>query len=380
MKTLRERYAAAREAAHDIVNSAKAEDRPLTDDERAKFDEIVAEANELKAKVERADADERALADLDEIAKDPTIEGKTIGEKLVNSPQYQAMIESYNGAQIPQGTRVQMGAVNVGSVKAALLEDPGFTAPSHRVAPATLDIIDLLQAITVIENSPPVIKTFTGVFTSAADDVAEGGTKPEASLVWTPTTLTLGTVAHHLPITNQALGHNPTLRARVDAHLVNGVRAKLQAKVATALAGAAGIQTQAFDTDLVTTLRRAVTKAQNGGAELGAGPTSILISANDAETLDLEQISNVVLSPGQTPAQATGIWRSPLVVSPSIPDGFAYVGDLKQVELHTGDGISVTTGWIDQQFIENSLTILAETEAVAGVFAAGALVKADLTA
>ena len=64
----------------------------------------------------------------------------------------------------------------------------------------------------------------------------------------------------------------------------------------------------------------------------------------------------------------------------SLPSGYAYVGDLKQIELYTAGGINVMTGWIDDQFVKNSLTILGETESEGNVFNAPLLVKADVTA
>lgn len=383
MKTLTDQIVAARQAAAEIHDTAKAEDRPLTDAERAEFDRLVAEASDLKARHEQAVADRDALRDLEQIAE-PTQAGggrpMSMGERFVNSDAYQQMLASYGG-RIPEGTRVQMGAVDVGSIVNAVLEDPAFTPALHRIAPASLSIVDLFAAITVIDNAPQLVKTFTATFTNVAADVAESAAKPEATLVYADVDLVLKTIAQHIPVTNQALGHNPTLRNRIDVHLVNGIRARMQAKVATVLSGASGIQTQAFSTDLRTTIRRAITKAQNAAAQLGAGMPSILISANDAETLDLEALAvATTMMEGTGPAQTERLWRTPLIVSPSIADGFAYVGDLKQVELYVGGPITVTTGWIDDQFIKNQLTLLAETEAEAGVLTAPALVKADLTA
>lgn len=302
----------------------------------------------------------------------------TPGEAFAKSPEYEALLKSHpNG--LPTGVPVPMSAVNVGGVK-ALLTNPGLQEPRHVVATPGLSITGLTEAITVIDDAPETIKVFRAAFTSAAGNVAEGALKPEASLTWTPETLNLGTVAHHIPVTVQSLSHNAIMRGLVDTFLVNGVRAKVETDVATTLAGTAGLGVQAFDTDLRTTLRKAITKAQNAGAQVGSVPTGILISANDAETLDLEQLANLVLAPGQTPAQASGIWRTPLVVSPQIEDGFAYVGDLRQVFLYTAGAVKVMTGWINAQFVENELTILAETEAVSTVLVAPAIVKADLTA
>ena len=61
-------------------------------------------------------------------------------------------------------------------------------------------------------------------------------------------------------------------------------------------------------------------------------------------------------------------------------DGFAYVGDLKQVVWYTSGDVNVSVGTTGTQFIENERTILAETEGITGVVGAAAIIKADLTA
>ncbi|WP_030526613.1 phage major capsid protein [Phycicoccus jejuensis] len=385
MATILERYAAAKQAATELHNKAKTEDRPLTDDERAKFDELVAEASDLKAQHERAAADRAALADLSDLGDAPSAgadePGKakgSLGEQFVNSAAYKRMLASYNG-QIPSNQRVQMDAARL-DIQNALVTDPGLANPAVRVAPLELAVFDLFDAITVINDSPQAVKTFTSTWTDAAEIVAEGALKPEATLVWDPVDFTLKTIAQHVPVTNQALGHNPTLRSRIDTYLVNGIRAKMQARVAAALAAATGVQVQAFNTDLRTTMRKAITKAQYAQAQLGGGPIGTLVSAADAETLDLEAMAAAFTAAGEGPKQLQSAWRTPLVVSAAIPSGFSYTGDLKQIELYVSGGINVMTGWVNDQFIRNSLTILGETEAEANVFNASLLVKTDLTA
>ena len=385
MATILERYTAAKQAATELHNKAKSEDRPLTDDERTKFDELVAEAADLKGQHERAAADRAALADLSDLGDAP--EGAdpeaarpkgSLGEQFVNSPEYKRMLASYGG-KVPANQRVQMDSATL-DIKNALVTDPGLSNPAVRVAPLELAVFDLFDAVTVINDSPQAVKTFTSTWTDAADVVDEGALKPEASLVWDPVEFTLKTIAQHVPVTNQALGHNPTLRSRIDTYLVNGVRAKVQARVAAALAAATGVQTQAFDTDLRTTMRKAITKAQIAQAQLGGGPIGTLISATDAETLDLEAMAAAFTAAGEGPKQLQSAWRTPLVVSAAIPAGFSYTGDLKQIEVYLSGGINVMTGWVNDQFIRNSLTILGETEAEANVFNASLLVKTDLTA
>lgn len=388
MPTILERYTAAKQAATELHNKAKTEDRPLTDDERVQFDALVAEAGDLKAKHERSVADQAALADLSNLAEIETPAADaaggvekpkgSLGAQFVESEQYKALMKAYNGS-IPSNQRIQMDAARL-DLRNALITDPGLSNPSVRVSPVELSVVDLFQAITVIDDSPQAVKTFTSTWTDAAAVVAEGALKPEASLEWDDVDFTLKTIAQWVPVTNQALGHNPTLRSRIDTYLVNGIRAKMQAQVTDALAAATGVQTQAFATDVRTTLRKALTKAQVAQAQLGGGPIAMLLSAQDAEAMDLEAMASAFAVPGQGPAQVQTAWRTPLVVVGAVPSGFAYVGDLKQIELYTSGGINVMTGWINDQFIRNTLTILGETESEANVFQASLLVKADLTA
>ena len=386
MATLTERLAEIRAQATTIVDVADSEGRPLNADEQARFDALVEQGAPLRDAIEAQVAARNALDDMatDSPAPRATTTGgrpSSLGQRFIDSPVMQNLRRQYpNG--IPSGTKVETASVNLGRISNALLTDPGLTPPLHVIdAPTGVAVMTLMDAITVIDDAPPTIKHYTAAFTNAAAVVAEGVAKPEATLTWTPVTLNQEVVAHWIPVTNQSLSHNALMRGIIDAFLVNGVRARVQTEIATDLAAWAGLGTQAFSTDLRTTLRRAVTKAQTAGAIIGAGPISIAISATDAETLDLEQLANIVLSPGEMPQQGNNIWRAPLIVVASgLSSGFAYVGDLKQVVWYTSGDVNVSVGTTGTQFIENERTILAETEGITGVVGAAAIIKADLTA
>lgn len=392
MHKLLEKYNAAKAAAQTLIDTAKADgERGFTDDEQAAFDAHIVEAKALKAQMAGITKSAKEFADLGDAPEAPAVEAKTEtgvvtrqkerlapGEAFVKSAEFAALLKQYpNG--IPKDARVSMPSVNVGGVK-ALLTDPHLSPAAHVVAPLGMSILGLSQAITVVDDSPEVVKVFRAAFTSAAAVVAEGAAKPEATLTWTPETLNLATIAHHIPVTNQTLSHNAMMRSIIDTFLANGVRSKVETEVAVMLAAAASLQTQAYATDLRTTIRKAVTKALTGGASIGAVPTGILVSTADAETIDLESIASITLQPGEGFAQMASLWRLPLVVSTQIPAGFAYVGDLRQIHLYTRGGVNITTGWVNTQFTENEQTVLAETEAISTVLVGPAIVKADLTA
>ncbi len=365
--------------AQAITNTALAENREPNDDEQARFDALLSAISQLG----QLDSSTAAAVAVLERPADQRAIGRLVdfGQAFLDSHVMQGIQAQYPGG-VPAAARVTSGSATVGRVSNALLTDPDFTPARHVIdAPTGIAAMDLLQAITVIDDAPTAIRHFTAAFTNVAAAVAEGAAKPEATLAWTPVDLTQGVIAQHIPVTNQALNHNAMLRQIINAFLVNGVRAIVQSTIATQLAAWSGLATQAFDTDLRTTLRKAITKAQTAAAITGSGPIGIALSATDAEELDLEMLATLQTQPGDAPQQVSNIWRANLVVVPSgMANGFAYVGDLKQVIWYTSGDLNVSVGYVNDDFTKNQQRLLAETEGVTGVLNAAAIVKADLTA
>lgn len=181
MPTILERYTAAKQAATELHNKAKSEDRAFTDAERTEFDALVTDATALKAQHERASQDVAALADLNDLADLAEAPRTSVtrepsgswSNRFVASAEYKRLMASYPGG-IPNGTQVHMGGVRVGDLSNTLVTDPGFTQPSVDVVRTPGYTSNLLDAISVVSNSPQVIKTFTATFTNNAADVAEG--------------------------------------------------------------------------------------------------------------------------------------------------------------------------------------------------------------
>lgn len=385
-------YDLARKSAQALIDLAAAEGREFTEAEQTELDAHIESATTAKAAIDRQTKTAGLLAALGDIPAptaaptapvvSPVVSSVkarlTPGEAFTQSDAWQATVKSYGGS-FPSGPIQMPSRVSVGAVK-ALLTSPGFTDVQTVISPQGIPLTDLSSAVAMIPTVPGTsVRVMTGTFTNAAAVVAEGAAKPEATLTFASTTITMATIAHVLPVTKQALEHNPTLAALIDNYMVGGVKARIDTALGTTVAAAA-TTAQAFTTDLRTTLRKALTKAQKNGAPYGFVPNGILISVDDAETLDLEAIATLSTAPGGAPAQVGSVWRLPLVVCHSLAAGFAYVGDLKLIQLYVSTaGIELATGWVNNQFAENELTLRAETEAVGHVMVPGALVKADLT-
>lgn len=393
----REKYAAARKAAQDIVNKAKADgDRALTPEEREAFDAHMTEAQAAKAILDQAKADRESLDDLGDVLgatdepADKPAKFATAGDRVVRSQQFAAMVAQFPDGNVPRGSRPTMSPVKLGgldemlrSFQNAVLTDPGLYSTPVRVGPSALDVIDLFKAITVLEDMPKVVEIDRETFTNGAAVYTEGSdsTKAESTLTYTPDTVTLAVIAHHINVTTQALKHNQILRQRINGRLINGVLAKLQAEVAATLRASHGyMQTQGYTTSIPVTLRKAVTKAMQGMAAIGSmNPVRVLIAAEDHEALDLSLLNAMVALAGQELTQTARIWRAEVVPVFGLPKGVAYVGDTEQVELYLGEGgATVSAGHVDKQFIQNRLTMLGEIEGKAAVVGGAALVATDL--
>jgi hypothetical protein len=388
--TLTDRVAELRTEAQAIIDTAIAADRAPTAEEQAAFDARLDAISRLAS----LDATTGQVTELLTRGAPSAIAGQPrtdFGSEFVTSAVVQAIRQAYpsglaDDVRLPAGFG---GAVTIPGVR-QLLQDPGISPHRNVIdAPTGVAAFDLLRVITIIEESERTVDHHTATFTNNAAVVAESdgdpedtvGVKPESELEWTTVTLNQGVVAHQMPVTNQALNNNAGLAQRINAFMVNGVRARAQATVATQLAAWSGLQAQAWDTNIRRTLRKAITKAQTAAAITGGGPISILISAADAEALDLEMLATLTVQPGQELQPVERIWRAPLVVVASgLAPGFAYVGDPSQIVWYTRGGLQLAVGLVNDQFVRNEQTIRAETQGVTGVLNAGAMVRTDVAA
>lgn len=94
----------------------------------------------------------------------------------------------------------------------------------------------------------------------------------------------------------------------------------------TGILNTSGIASVAFATDLLTTIRKALTGFQNSGVV----PTALALNPAEAEALDLLRdggATGAYLLGDPAGAAAPNLWRIPRVVSPAIPAGQAVLGD-----------------------------------------------------
>jgi HK97 family phage major capsid protein len=140
-----------------------------------------------------------------------------------------------------------------------------------------------------------------------------------------------------------------------------------------------GTQTQAYTTDLLTTLRQARTKVRVTGRST---PTGYVMHPNDWEDLDLLQDNEARYYFGGPSILGTPrLWGLPVVESEGMTEGYAICADWRRAVLLDREQVQVLTSDSHGDFfIRNLIAILAELRAAFFVLRPSAFVEIDLTA
>lgn len=416
--------------AKDIAEKARADGREtLTDDEQGQVREALTKAKELAANVISAEKSSEIVAELEsqldlnlEQRKDGERQAgsgaggvKSPGELFVESASYKGLLERYPSG-IPENTVPQLDPVGLKSLrdiesglkaaqgdKAVVNVGTGVNGAGNAAPMVVTDnrgMINplfiqptVLQLITRGSTTSDTIEFFREIArTNSAAPVAEAtatggssGTKPESALRFERVSDAVKTIANWIPVTRRALSDVGQIRTIIDAYLLQFLEETLEDEVLNGdgtgehLDGirnnAAG--TEAWNTDIFVTTRKSLTTIRG----LLVNPTGFVLNPADMETIDLSTDDNGRFY-GQGPFGfgPRTLWGVPAVESTRQPAGEGLVGDFRQAILYDREQAQVVVGTINDQFVRNMLTLLAELRAALAVQRAVAFRKIDLTA
>lgn len=334
---------------------------------------------------------------------------KSAAAQVLASPAYKSF-----RTRFPQGVgekaRVDIEPVHVGGIKAVIGSTlvPGFTPIDNQTSsyPDALNFwarpLVLTDLITTGSTGSDTVEfARLNSSTNAAAPVAQAsgtsggvtggdvdGTKPESALVWEKVTATVKTIAHWLAATKRSLSDAGQLSTLIDQFLRYGVAEEMEDQVLngsgsgenfTGITTTSGVQSQAFATDIPTSVRKGITKVRVTGKSI---PTAVLMNPADVETLDLmKDTANRYLGTGPFSAGQRTLWGLPVVESEAQTSGFATVGDFRQAVLWDREQttISVTDSHADF-FIRNLVAVLGEARAAFGVIRPKAFCVVDIAA
>jgi HK97 family phage major capsid protein/HK97 family phage prohead protease len=323
--------------------------------------------------------------------------GATIGERLFAHSDFKSFLKrsgkKYCSVEFPDVTNLRaalMTRLTLGGSGFQMIQQTGQIVPQPD---QRLTIADLCsQAMT----SAGIVKyLFEPSHTNTAGAVAEGGLKPEVEVLLQEASMDVRKLAGYVTVSMEMLDDVPASEAFIDSRLLYDVqeREELQLLNGDGLApnlkgflSTAGIQTQAFSTNIADTLRKAMTLIQK--AKLI--PSGIVISPDDFEVLSLLKdgedrylLSNVfTLTEMGNYLQTPGIWGLPLVVTTAMTPGIALVASFRQscwIWRRSGVTIQASNQHADN-FTRNLVTILAEERLTNAVVLPAGLVEAHVAA
>lgn len=324
----------------------------------------------------------------------------TLGNQVLETSDFKAWRE--NIAKSGAVTRAPFG--NSPNVSVKLLTGTSNTSAGALVTPDQLGIRDpgvFMRPLTVRDlitvgqtGSDSVEYVRVGTPTNSAAPVAEAtatsngsGAKPESDLPMSVQTASVKTIAHWVAATRRALADAGQLRTLIDAFLIYGLNEELEDQIIagngtgenfTGILETSGTQSQAFDTDLLTTTRKARTKVRVGGR---ANPTGYVMHPNDWQTFDLLQDNEArYFFGGPSVLGNPRLWGLPVIESEAMTAGTAVVADWRWAVLWDREQANIMMS--DQHadfFVRNMIAILAELRAAFAILRPTAFVEISLS-
>lgn len=384
-KTQRSRVAQLKAQTETLFAEVEAKGEGATQEERNKLRDMIADLGRQSETLKALEAAEKGVAEeVPAPVASPVAsnERKTIGQRFIESKEFKG--RASNGAvradmQIKADEIV--GVTGVASTQAF----PVWSQRLSEVFPIARTGLELLAAFGRGETNSNSFEYMTqATRTNNAAETQELSSKPQSVLDWDVATATVRTIAHWVAATEQVLDDEPRLRGMIDDELVYGVQKRLQSQLISGNGSApnlrglintsstnnrvhatSGSRFSANDT-IGDTIRRMLTDIQiaDGVANL------VLLNPADAEKLDVQREGAGTGQYLRTYDVVAGrIWRVPVLEANDVTAGTALAGDFARgCKYYVRQDVTVSTGFVNDQYIKNTFTIRAEMRAAFAVF------------
>lgn len=406
----------------EIADAAEKAGRDFTAEERTKVSAMMEDVKKLKAAEQEKEKDKalkgQILALEEEFSRTQTKsspavtpgKGESIGERFVNSEEWKNWLTAIapNG-HIPDGRKglssppVEFKTLfkdlvtgsSVTSAGAFVQTDyTGIYEPLGRDPinimglisrrSTTSDLVEFVRQTLGVSQAAPVPEA--NVTTYAGSEGQVSGEKPEAAMGFEKVQEPVKTIAVWIPATKRALSDASQIRGIIDQELRDDLNEELEDQLIngdgagenfTGLLNTSGILTQAYDTDILTTTRKAITSLQVTGK---ARPTAWVFNPSDWETIELlKDAENRYYWGGPLMSGRPQLWGVPVVNSTRVPVGTSLLGDWRKMVLWDREAATIQVSDSHSDFfIRNMVAILAEMRAAMGVIRPSGFVEVDL--
>jgi len=426
LKELQEKRKAALLAARAICDAAEKAQRDFSAEEREKVKGYLDEASELQAEIKKKAADDdlrkqiAAIGDgidlvttPDQLGGVPAAQKGTIGQRFVNAPAFKEWLERFPNGMIPTSAKGIMsppvefptlfprktlltGDSDTSAGAFVQTDYTGIYEPLGRM-PLVLrnlvntrqtqsDTVEFVRQVTQVSQATPVAEANVTTYSGASGEVS--GEKPEGAMSFEKVTETVKTIAVWIPATKRALSDASQLRGIIDQELSDDLNEEFEDQLVngngvgenfTGILNTSGILTQAWDTDLITTSRKAITTLRTTGR---ATPTAWVMNPADMETIDLlKDGDNRYYWGGPMREGPRTLWGYPVVESEAKAEGSAILGDWRKAVVWDRQRSTIAVSDSHEDFfIRNMVAILAEMRAAFGVIRPTAFIEVDFAA
>lgn len=422
---LTERLKAKLTTARDIAAKAESEERDFTPEEREQVKAAINEAGELKVQLKQIADDDTLRAEIASLGdgiemrtsqRAPAtplqpVKGMTLGEQFLADQSYQAWLKAVSPTgKINDKSRVQSPAVQFKSffetkdlitgssdVSAGAFVQTDYTGiygPIGRY-PLTLrqlisvrqtqsDTVEFVRQTKQVTEAAPTPEANVKEYTGATGEIE--GKKPQGSMYFEKVTETVKTIAVWVGATKRALSDAAQLRGIIDQELRDDLADELESQLLTGdgvgenftgLPNQTSTLLQAFNTDILTTCRQAITTLMVTGR---AVPTAWLFHPADWETVELLQDgNNRFYGNGPFNQGPPRLWGVPVAQSFHVAEGSAWLADWRRAVLWDREQatLSVTDSHEDY-FVRNIVAFLAEMRAAFGLIRPQAFINVAL--
>lgn len=410
--------AAALKAAQDIIDRAKADDnRELTEAEQTEVEAKFAEIEELDKKIAQA---EKSATLIDRIkglqppaeppkdtpgnADHPTPpnpgggDGLSLGERFVKSEAYQQFKKDHPSG-IGSGTPLRVEVKDVGGLadlglrtKATISTDTGQFVSEQRLPGYRSELLDekitFLDLVTTGTTTASFIEYARVV--SENDNAAivpEGELKPLSDLETDKADAKAYTYADGFDVTNQTLADDGSLVAFMDTRIRWHLRNLIEDLLLNGTGGAqpegilhtTGVQSQAFDTDVITTIAAALQKVE----DVQVAPQAIVMNTADVWAIRLMRDTTQRFLLGDPLRQGVNPtpFGVPLVSTTRLPKGRALIGNFSSVQFLQREPLTVLAFNQHKDYAQRNMTyVRAELRALQFIYLPREIVDVSLTA
>lgn len=372
----------ALKSARAIAQKAKDDNRSLTPNETKAFDEHMAKANEAREYLKKVEEHDRRFEQLSAMDGGRSKAGQVLSFKGL-ARQLKASMQDHGGfrikALISADSQVTMAQT--------------LTSPVSMAQPAT-GLLDLLP-IRFIDEGDEYSYLTQVTRTNNAAPVAVGAVKPTSVYSLERVSRKLQVIAHvSEPIPEYWLADEPALNQFVTGEMAYGLQLAVEGQALTGdgdepnllgLLQVSGIQSQAYHTSQILTVRSAITKVE----ALGYLASGLALNPLDWESIETaaDGQDRFYLTPGSNPVDraARRLWGVPVALTTKVTQGSGVLlskdaNGQDSAGLVADPRLSMQWGRVGDDFTRNQVRARYEGRFGVEVFRPTGVVAIDLAA